>query len=551
MKQRVAVWLCVALLAAVMPWSGVAVAVAEVTEATKMSVAQLMEKYPHGAYWNHTAGGAEDYTWTPCTHHRSGCTYNGSCGCNTYGGKAIQCMGFAYQVASLAYDCDPRGEWIEYRTASALDTLKAGDIVRYNYNGHSIFVTAVEGDTVTYADANGDGGCQILWNRTTTKAKLRNGFTYVKAAPYELPAPAVQPLVVDASAKTVQVGETVTISLTYNGDEQPIAALMGTLRYDHTLYAYQSFSGADVEIRHTEGEIRYVYYATGEQAPTTVEMAFAFAAVGNGQGKFAVETQEFVSDTDYSSLGAPSVSVAVTATTPTLTVRYHGGGGAIDNPVVGHTYRVTSDNGLNMRKDAGTSYGKVTALPYNTLFSVAVGDTKEADGYTWGKTTYNGMTGWLVISDFVEPISPILGGAWILEDGQVCHADGTLLTHRFDYGVALEGLCDPAEVGLYRDGYRFGGWNTAADGSGVAYADGMTAQELCPDGGDTVTLYAVWNPIVPGDADGNGRLNNKDLGLLQRYLNGWDITLCPEADMNGDGAVNNKDLGLLQRALNT
>ena len=56
--------------------------------------------------------------------------------------------------------------------------------------------------------------------------------------------------------------------------------------------------------------------------------------------------------------------------------------------------------------------------------------------------------------------------------------------------------------------------------------------------------------IVLGDADGNGRVNNRDLGLLQRYLNGWDVSVCPQADMNGDGTVNNKDLGLLQQALN-
>ena len=57
-------------------------------------------------------------------------------------------------------------------------------------------------------------------------------------------------------------------------------------------------------------------------------------------------------------------------------------------------------------------------------------------------------------------------------------------------------------------------------------------------------------PGILGDADGNGRVNNRDLGLLQRYLNGWDVSVCFQTDMNGDGAVNNMDLGLLQQALN-
>ena len=27
------------------------------------------------------------------------------------------------------------------------------------------------------------------------------------------------------------------------------------------------------------------------------------------------------------------------------------------------------------------------------------------------------------------------------------------------------------------------------------------------------------------DLDGNGKINNRDLGLLQQYLNGWDVVL--------------------------
>ena len=54
-----------------------------------------------------------------------------------------------------------------------------------------------------------------------------------------------------------------------------------------------------------------------------------------------------------------------------------------------------------------------------------------------------------------------------------------------------------------------------------------------------------------GDADGNGRINNRDLGLLQRYLNDWHVTIdLLVMDISGDGRINNQDLGLLQRYLN-
>lgn len=542
MKRWLAVALCVVLAMAMLPvWSAAA---------DTLTVAELREKYPHGAYWNHTKGGSEDYTWNPCTHHTGNCTYNGSCGCNTYKNVAIQCMGFAYQLAELAYGGNPRGEWPTDYNSSALNTLKAGDIVRYSNNGHSIFILGVEGDTVTFVDANGDGRCQIYWDRTTTKAKLKSTFTYVKSAPYALPAEPASGMTLTAAKASVTMGQTVTVTLRYEGGGKTIGALMGTLKYDTAAFAFDSHVGTDVEVNDVDGSIRYVYCASQAQAPEAVEMAFTFTAVGGGKSTFVATTEEFVSDGDYVSLGTPTEQVAVTVVVPTLTVSYHGNGGTIDNTVVGYTYRVLSDNGINMRADAGTDKTKLTALPYNTVFTVAAGDTKTANGYTWGKTTYNGKTGWVVISDFVEKTADLPGGEWLLTKGLVTRSDGTSLTHTFDYGSSMTALCDPEDVGLYRTGHRFMGWNTAADGSGITFKAGMTPSDLCADGAKTVTLYATWLMPIRGDANGDGAVNNRDQALLQQYINKWDVTVSPEADMNGDGAVNNRDLALLQQYIN-
>ena len=69
-----------------------------------------------------------------------------------------------------------------------------------------------------------------------------------------------------------------------------------------------------------------------------------------------------------------------------------------------------------------------------------------------------------------------------------------------------------------------------------------------------VNAYYVDVPeeTVPGgDANGDGKVNNRDLGLIQQYLNGWDVTIDATAcDVNGDGKVNNRDLGLIQQLLN-
>ncbi len=56
---------------------------------------------------------------------------------------------------------------------------------------------------------------------------------------------------------------------------------------------------------------------------------------------------------------------------------------------------------------------------------------------------------------------------------------------------------------------------------------------------------------VPGDANGDGRVNNRDLGMLQQYLNEYAVAIDLTAvDVNGDGKVNNRDLGMLQQHLN-
>lgn len=66
-----------------------------------------------------------------------------------------------------------------------------------------------------------------------------------------------------------------------------------------------------------------------------------------------------------------------------------------------------------------------------------------------------------------------------------------------------------------------------------------------------VNTYYVAPAVERGDVNGDGDLNNKDLGLMQKYLNGWAVTVEKDgADMNGDGSLNNKDLGLLQKKLN-
>ena len=52
-----------------------------------------------------------------------------------------------------------------------------------------------------------------------------------------------------------------------------------------------------------------------------------------------------------------------------------------------------------------------------------------------------------------------------------------------------------AEAGVFlRKGHTFAGWNTKADGTGTAYQAG--ADVAYPAEGDTLTLYAQWDPMA-------------------------------------------------------
>ena len=59
--------------------------------------------------------------------------------------------------------------------------------------------------------------------------------------------------------------------------------------------------------------------------------------------------------------------------------------------------------------------------------------------------------------------------------------------------------------------------------------------------------------VLLGDVNGDGKVNNRDLGLLQQYLNDIDVSNknfdMAAADVNGDGKVNNRDAARLMQYL--
>ena len=66
-----------------------------------------------------------------------------------------------------------------------------------------------------------------------------------------------------------------------------------------------------------------------------------------------------------------------------------------------------------------------------------------------------------------------------------------------------------------------------------------------------VTVIARADTHIPGDIDGSGKTNMRDVTRLQQYLNGWNVEVDETAlDINGDGKTNMRDLTRLQQYLN-
>ena len=165
-------------------------------EATGLTMEQLREKFPDGKYWNHAdnpgasnaVNNQDSYTSTPCPRHGTIGTSSQTCNGFQPEGKQFswQCMGYAEKLGYDATGFNPRENangWYTNKSISALDSLKPGDIVRYRNDTHSIYITAVDGETVTYTDCNSDGHCGIAWDETVTMTKLKASFTYVRVAP--------------------------------------------------------------------------------------------------------------------------------------------------------------------------------------------------------------------------------------------------------------------------------------------------------------------------------------------------------------------------------
>lgn len=185
----------------------------------------------------------------------------------------------------------------------------------------------------------------------------------------------------------------------------------------------------------------------------------------------------------------------------TLSIKYDANGGIISGSEKTYNiYSVQTSAGLNMRSGAGTSYGVLLTIPTSQNFVVT--STATANGYTWGKTTYNDKTGWVVISeDWTKKIGTQPQTKYYLNSSDVVYKSSTkkVFVQEMVQGTTYEdGLYNASTFGITRTGYTFGGWGTTASGGTIHNQSvSQTAEKLCANvkkGNQTITLYAYWIP---------------------------------------------------------
>ena len=233
-----------------------------------------------------------------------------------------------------------------------------------------------------------------------------------------------------------------------------------------------------------------------------------------------------------------------TVGTHTITVAYNGRGATFDVTVKASsvaedgyklgTYRILSDDGMNVRKEATTNSAILGAVPYNTEFMVT-----EVSG-EWGYTTVDGLTGWINLnySEFVSPIKD----DFTLEIET--YKSNFLINNRVP-GIAFKVYKVKDGVKTETNDYLIGSYDYTTPGEKVIT---ITVSE-------TVAKFTVkyYEKVPVGDSDFDGEITSIDaLNVLQYAVGKIDDTqiYLDAVDTDKNGKIDAKDaLEVLQHTV--
>ena len=154
-----------------------------------------------------------------------------------------------------------------------------------------------------------------------------------------------------------------------------------------------------------------------------------------------------------------------------------------------YTIMFVTNGGSGSTVSQKTFYDLPTALEPNTFTKTGYSFAKWNTAYDGSGTSYSdGQT----VKNLAQSGTFKLYAQWKANKYTVTFdangGTGTMVDQTMTYNTSAA-----LRLNTYtKTGYTFTGWNTAADGSGTAYANGKTVRNLAAEG--TVTLYAQWTP---------------------------------------------------------
>jgi uncharacterized repeat protein (TIGR02543 family) len=203
---------------------------------------------------------------------------------------------------------------------------------------------------------------------------------------------------------------------------------------------------------------------------------------------------------------------------------------------------------LSFNKNNGTGsmdkIGVVTSKP--TLIVPECGFTRNGYAFTGWNTKSNGSgTTYQPNNTIILSANTTLYAQWTQAYTVYLHGNfgnDTTVRQEIPRGESANITANP----FTNIGYRFVGWNTAADGSGTSYADGAS---LTPTA--NVHLYAQW--VRDYDINDDGVEDINDIGFILSVSVGniTDATAAElaKADLNSDGVVDAFDAAELDRLM--
>ncbi|MBQ8228370.1 MAG: InlB B-repeat-containing protein [Clostridia bacterium] len=599
MKKALSVIMTIVIMLSAFPISGLLnidlPGTIEASAAT-MTMSELRKKFPHGKYWNHagnpgssnSVNNQDGYTSTPCSVHGVVGTSKQTCNGFAPSGTQLswQCMGYAEKLGYDATGYNPRNNangWKTYTSSSALDNLKAGDIVRYKNDGHSIYVTAVDGNTVTYTDCNSDGHCKIMWDKTISKATLKSSFTHVRSAPsalattYEIGRYKITAnggLILRKTASTsadalLTIPEGTKVNVTKISGSWGYTSYDGKEGWIYLIYTSYSSNILIVYFNANNGSISsdsyklssnkicdkssgtqisqvWVYDNTKDNGLMNAstfglyKTGYSFAGWGtkaSGGTIFDDGDATLIPSKINSNIKNGSCSTTLYAQwkANTLTVNYNVNGGSINSDKYKLSssllYYISSGKKVddiwtyNETHENGL-YNSGTFGIYKTGYSFAGWGTKSSSGTVLDQNNED-----LKPTDINTNIkngncSTTLYAQWKANSYKIAFngngsTSGSMSNLAMTYGSAKNLTANA----FSKTGYTFNGWNTKADGKGTAYADKASVKNLTSTKDGTVTLYAQWKANSYKIAfNGNGATSGSMSNLAMTYGSAKNLT---------------------------